>query len=396
VVIVGGGPAGLSTALFLAHLRPALRGRMLVIEKEYYPREKFCAGAIGGRAELALARIGAMPDVPSVPAAGISVAMPQGTMVARERHIGRVVRRIEYDAELAAVARRRGIEIAEGVRLEGLEVHGDGVRLATSRGELRARVVVGADGVGSAVRRALGLGGGVWRAQVLEVDVPQTDRDLPRDLLHFDVSDHEFDGYEWDFPTLVGGEALVCSGVYRLIVPGKRASSDDLAARLATRLARRGLDLGACKKKRYAERGFAPHEPCARPRVLLVGEAAGIDPITGEGIAQAILYGEAAAPYLLRKLDRNDLVFSDWPRALGSTLLGVDMRTRHFICSRFFGPARGFYESGFQATPEGLQAGIQYFGGLRVDRRLAARVGASVARHLWKHRELRPLRGIPT
>ena len=50
-----------------------------------------------------------------------------------------------------------------------------------------------------------------------------------------------------------------------------------------------GLDLSGYKKKRYAERGFSPHEPASAPRLLLVGEAAGIDPITGEGIAQALL-----------------------------------------------------------------------------------------------------------
>ena len=395
VAIVGGGPAGLSTALFLAQVDPRLRARMVLLEKERYPREKYCAGGIGGRAEMALARIGVTVDVPSAAVAGISLVMPQGRISARERHIGRVVRRIEYDHRLAEITRSRGIELREGVRVEGMDVDDDGVTLRTSDGELRARVVIGADGVGSIIRKAIGGGAGAWRAQVIECDTEETAGDGPRDLLHFDVGDPDFNGYEWDFPTVVGGEKLVCRGVYHLVLPGTAAASVDLTARLAHRLQRFGLDLSRCKKKRYAERGFAPHEATSRPRVILVGEAAGIDPITGEGIAQAILYGEAVAPYVAGKLASGDLSFRDWRARLGTTMLGADLHLRHFLCRRFFGPSRRFYEESFVATPEGLQIGVQYFGGLRVDRRLAARVGKSVVTRLWKARGTAPLASLP-
>ena len=394
VVIVGGGPAGLSTARFLAHLRPSLRGRMLVLEKERYPREKPCAGAIGGRAEIALARIGVRVDVPSAPFGGISVTMPQGSILAKEPYIGRVVRRIEYDAALAEEARRRGVSVREGVRVTALDRRVDGVVLETDAGSLRARVVLGADGVGSVVRRALGLGTGTWRAQVLEVDTEVTPRDGPRDVIHFDVGDHGLDGYEWDFPTVSSGHEMVCRGVYHLVVPGARARDVDLGARLAARLARFDLDLARCKKKRYAERGFAPHEACAVPRVILVGEAAGIDPITGEGIAQAILYGEVVAPYLLAKLDARELSFADWPQALGRTMLGLDMRVRHFLCRRFFGPARSFYERAFVETQAGLDIGVQYFGGLPIDRGRAAALGWSTVSRLVRHRGEAPWRAL--
>jgi flavin-dependent dehydrogenase len=390
VVIVGGGPAGLSTALFLAHHQPSLRDRIVVLERETYPREKFCAGGIGGRADVALARIGVHVDVPSVPVAGISVRLPQGDCVARAGLIGRVVRRIEYDHALALEARRRGIEVREGVRVQGVRVQEGEARVATDQGELRARAVVGADGVGSVVRRAMGLGQGRWKAQVLEVDTAKAEGDLPRDLLHFDLADRSFDGYAWDFPTIVGGEELMCRGIYHLVAPGKRASDEDITARLAVRLAAMGLDLGACKKKRYAERGFDPHEPTSWPGVLLVGEAAGIDPITGEGIAQAILYGEAAGPYLAAKLDRGDLSFADWPRQLRSRLLGVDYLTRTFICERFFGPARDVYEEWFHETPEMLPLGLDFFAGRPTRPAQALRVGLSVAQKAWQHRARTP------
>ena len=58
----------------------------------------------------------------------------------------------------------------------------------------------------------------------------------------------------------------------------------EIQAVLAAELELRGLDLRKLKKKRYAELTFDPHIPVSRAHVLLVGEAAGIDPVTGEGI----------------------------------------------------------------------------------------------------------------
>lgn len=390
VVIVGGGPAGLSMALHLVHRRPEMRSRLLVIERERYPREKYCAGAIGARGEMALHRIGVSVDVPSASVDGISVRLPQGLAEGRRGRIGRVVRRIEFDHALAQAALARGVQIAQGTRLLGVERGPDGVRLQTSAGEVRARVVVGADGVGSAVRRALGLPVGLWRAQVLEVDTEPTDRDPPADLLHFDLSDPGFPGYLWDFPTIVDGRRLACRGVYRLVVPGGRG--ENLDERLGRHLASMGLDLGACKKKRYAERGFAPHEPAAAPRALLIGEAAGVDPITGEGIAQALQYGEVAAGYLLDRLDAGALTFDDWGEALGRTSLGLDMRIRHAVCARYFGPARAFFEEAFLHTPDVLPLGIDYFAGRRLDRFRQLAAGLRVARHALRRRDLDLLR----
>jgi len=54
--------------------------------------------------------------------------------------------------------------------------------------------------VGSLVRKALGLGGGKLRAQVLELDTEPVPGERDRALLHFDFSDRMLTGYAWDFP----------------------------------------------------------------------------------------------------------------------------------------------------------------------------------------------------
>jgi flavin-dependent dehydrogenase len=390
LVIAGGGPAGLSTALFAVAADPSLARRLVVLEKEVYPRDKPCAGAIGGRADAVLARAGAAVSVPSVPVSGFAIEMPDGSFTRRDRDrraVGRVVRRIEFDARLAEIARERGITVQTGVRVLAVRPDADGVTVETSAGSLRTRALVGADGVGSVVRRALAPRAATWRAQVLEVDTPIVASDPDRDLLRFRVPDSIYNGYLWDFPTVVAGEPLVCRGVYHLLLPGQRAGAEDLAARLDAHLAARGLSLRAFPQKRYAERGFALHEPHSAPRVLLVGEAAGVDPITGEGIAQAILYGQVAGRYLAERLRTSDLSFSDWRRHLLGTGLGVDLAIRHVAAHAFFGPERRKHEARLLAAQDVVEAGAQYFGGHVPRASLVWRVGRALVRQ--KIREIR-------
>src|SRR5262245_10496160 len=118
LVIVGGGPSGLATALFLGAAAPHLLDRVVVLEKEHYPREKICAGAIGARADRLLERIGVRVDVPSAWVRGLSIVSDQGRLVERtEEPIGRVVRRVEFDRRLAEIARARGVRVLEGARV---------------------------------------------------------------------------------------------------------------------------------------------------------------------------------------------------------------------------------------------------------------------------------------
>jgi glycine/D-amino acid oxidase-like deaminating enzyme len=67
LMIVGGGRAGLSLALHLQRQAPALAENTVVLERARYPREKYCAGAIGARGLRCLDAIDARPQVPAVP-----------------------------------------------------------------------------------------------------------------------------------------------------------------------------------------------------------------------------------------------------------------------------------------------------------------------------------------
>ncbi len=378
VLIVGGGPAGISTALFLAHAAPDLADRIVVLEKATFPREKFCAGAVGGRADRLLLSIGVRVDVPSAWVDGVGYRMQGETRAVRDENAGRVVRRIEFDHALAKVAQRRGIRIAEGAAVRSVRFTGQGVELDSVAGVFRSRVVVGADGVTSVVRRAVGLPSGRFRAQAIEVDTVPVDGDPARDLLFFDLSRRELDGYYWDFPTIVDGRELVCRGVYHLRHQGK---SVDLEAVLAEELQTRGLTLSGHKKKRFAERGYEMHAAYSQEGLLLVGEAAGIDPVTGEGIAQAIQYGAVAGRYLARKIAASDLRFEDWSAEVRTTMIGRDLITRTMFLPLIYGRYRTSIERYLLDSPECVRIGLEHFSGKKWSKRSVASAGVKALAH---------------
>jgi menaquinone-9 beta-reductase len=377
VVVVGGGPAGIATALFAAHAEPRLREGLVVLERERYPREKYCAGAVGARADRLLGSIGVTVEVPSVPIEGIAFRAMGRTRLVREPGAGRVVRRLEFDHALAREAVRRSIDVREGVTVTGLDVGHDGVRVETDQGPIRADIVVGADGVRSRVRRALGLDATPYLAQAIEVDTPPVAGDLARDVILFDAEDRTLPGYYWEFPTVVSGEPMVCRGVYYLKSNSGGEPPLEIRAILQRELARRGLALGDFRQKRYAERGFHRNAPVAHHRVILVGEAAGIDPVTGEGIAQAVQYGAVAGRYLARKLHGHMGDLSDWAREIRRTMIGRDLLTRTAALPLFYGVRRPDVERFLLETPEFIQIGLQHFAGKRWSSRAFVRGGTA-------------------
>lgn len=365
VAIVGGGPAGSATALALTHDAPALAARTILLEKAKYPRDKPCAGAIGARGDALLREVGASIDVESARIDGMSFRGLRGSVTAVPGGIGRVVRRREFDHALVRLVAARGVLVRDGVCVDRVVDEGrDGVEVRTTDGTLRVAVVVGCDGIGSLVRRSLGAGRGAWLAQVVEADTEPLPGDGDRALLRFDASDRTLSGYAWDFPTLVAGRPMVSRGVYQLRAGA--AHGADVGKHLAERLVALGLDPGRYPTKRYAQRGYEASVRLARGGRMLVGEAAGIDSLTGEGIAQAIEYGLLAGRFLARRhaTARGGAIdVSDWDLEVQRSRLAWDLRMRARFVPIFYGPRRSALERFFIESPSALSVGARHFGG---------------------------------
>ena len=327
ILILGGGPSGLSTALHLARDFPQLTSRILILEKAQYPRPKLCAGGLVVDAEILLTRLGL--DVGEVPhvdanrihfdfqARGLHIQVPH-------RHALRVIRRDEFDHWLAKNARSRGVEIREGITVRNIIPDPDGVTVPTDQGNLRAQVVVGADGSNGVTRRCIFPRAPVHTARVLEVLTPaQSSSHAGRQsAAYFDFSPvpSNIAGYIWDFPTQVQGEAMRCWGIYdtNLLASEKRPQFKEPLAREMSRF---GLDLNRYEVQGHPIRWFAPDNEMSVPRVLLVGDAAGADPFLGEGISIALGYGALAAGEIGRAFQRNEYSFRSYRvRVLKSSL----------------------------------------------------------------------------
>jgi geranylgeranyl reductase family protein len=304
VLVVGAGPSGIAASVTLARA-----GRsVLVIDKARFPRDKCCGDGLTTGALRELERLGFTPDgLPSWQVVDdVVVRSPSGREAVFPLPRGRgtyaaVVPRMELDAALVDVARAAGVKVADGHGFDGVEVHDDRVVLEVEgMGHVAARYAIAADGMWSPLRRA--IGGidqgylGEWHA--FRQYFRNVDGRGARELAVWFEADL-LPGYAWSFP-LPDGRANVGFGIQR---GGKVATQamKDLWPDLLQRPHVKAF-LGADAEPE------APHKAWPIParveeatlsggdgRVLIVGDAAcATDPMTGEGIGQALLTGRLA------------------------------------------------------------------------------------------------------
>jgi geranylgeranyl reductase family protein len=363
VIIVGSGPAGAATALGIAARAPTLAAGTLLLEKHRHPRDKTCAGGVIPKAVRLLESLGLALDVPQARVDRAAVETPRSRVVVEDRDLCRVVRRRELDAMLAWAARDRGVELREDERVCDVARDGDGVRVTTDRGSYWARAVVGADGSGSRVRRALVPGDAGVVGRAVMADVPVRDTDWPG----FEARRYDFDfrscaaglrGYRWVFPCVIGGEPHANVGVYALPpVDGAR-----LHREMQATLDRVGAVAGAWKA--FPIRTLGRRTPVATPRALLVGDAAGVDPLMGEGISFALEYGALAAEHLVRAHATGDWSFAGYARAVQAGPIGRKLRRLALGARLFYGRGSALAFRLAAASARGQAIGLRWYNGV--------------------------------
>jgi flavin-dependent dehydrogenase len=336
VIIVGAGPAGISTALHLAQIAPHLISRTLILEKARHPRPKLCAGGVLIDAEVVLRSLGLdIAESPHLDVDWVHFDFDGQGMRMRAEKTGtfalRTVRRHEFDAWLAAQARARGFLIQENTAVKRVTVSGSGVRLETDKGEYRAKVVVGADGSNSIVRRAIVTHDDLHVARVLEVvtgPLPEKSPNKEMDsYFDFVVIPQGIAGYVWDFAAVEKGKPVRVRGVYDSNLHSGTPKVS-LREALAVEFRRHGLDLEDYQLEGFPIRWFDAKGTFAAPRVLLAGDAAGVDAIFGEGISTALGYGGFAARAIQDAFARKDFSFGGYKRSILRSGMGKALSLR--------------------------------------------------------------------
>jgi menaquinone-9 beta-reductase len=344
LIIVGAGPAGISTALHLAQLAPEMVSRTLILEKAHHPRPKLCGGGLIPDAEEVLHSLGL--DSQEVPHCDVDWAHFDYNgkgMRMRGEKLGtfafRTIRRHEFDAWLADKARQRGFIIHENVSVNRISVNGDEVVLETCQGGYHATVVVGADGSKSVVRRLVVPHDNTHTARLLEI----VTEPRPKKSFHIQA-DSYFDfmyvpqgilGYTWDFPALENGRPVRVRGIYDSNVYPVNTDIS-LRAALAEEFDRHGCRLDEYELEGHPLRWFEAKSAFSIPRVLLVGDAAGADALFGEGISIALGYGRLAARAIQAAFARQDFSFRDYRRAILRSELGKALQRRTWMAKIFY------------------------------------------------------------
>ena len=332
-------------------MRPDLAGRIAAVERARHPRPKVCAGGLIPRTMAALKELQINLDVPSVEVFG-GTARTEAGEIGLKRSIEplcTIVRRNEFDALLARHASAAGLEIIDRTRVRAIEQRTHGVRIDTDNGVLDARVLVGADGSGSRVRTVV-FGRSkqnIGRALVAEVPVrpDSTEEFLSRQYrFDFNCVAAGVQGYCWSFPCLIDGRAHLNVGIYDKN-PGA-GSGCNLVAQL--RGAFPEIDSlergdGRLPIKAFPIRWYEPRDQYVRGNTILAGDAAGVDPLMGEGISYALEHGKIAAAAIARFLAGETAALEGYGEELHRGLMGRKLRRLAFAARCFYSSHHRFY-----------------------------------------------------
>ncbi len=346
VVIVGAGPAGLSTALHLIQHQTSWATRLLILEKMTHPRPKLCGGGIT-RLGLKILKILGLPfplPLPQVQVDHVFIRYKKRDIQVRGKPLFTVINRPEFDHYLLQEARRRGIRVHEDEPVVSLERVNGFIQVSTSQAKYLARVVVGADSARGPVRAWLESNGEAGKVdsrigRTLETLAPAnlaSPRFKQRSaIFDFSYVQQDLQGYFWDFPSLVAGKPTHNRGVYdaRFVAARPKAKLPVLLNRGVKTL---GANLEEVQPQSTPIRWFSPSQSISTSNLILVGDAAGVDGLFGEGISPALAYGKLAADEIHRAFGSQDFNFLSYERRLLRSSLGRYLLIRWLLANALY------------------------------------------------------------
>lgn len=325
IVVVGSGPSGA-----MAAYEAAQNGhKVAILEKENLPRYKTCGGGLVLRGRKSLPF-----DLSSVIEREFNSVQvffsdsPYYYEAFRDEPIISMVMRDKFDHLLVGQAKEHGVVVLEECALQRIEFS-NRLILTTSKGPISTRYLIAADGVYSPTAKMAG-----WKddrklipALEFEVQVPEEDFLRLSKAVRFDV-DVVPGGYGWCFPK--GKHLSIGVGLLN-----KRKIN------LRTLYLEYLQHLGITEFIKEEAHGYQipisqRTSALAEKNIFLTGDAAGLaDPLTAEGISNAIYSGVLAGSSVRDYFDQPDQAMKFYQEELDKELL-PELKTAQFTADLFY------------------------------------------------------------
>ena len=364
IAVIGAGPAGSSFVRYC--LAEGISPRDLVlIDRAKFPRPKLCGGALTWRGTRALKELcGHLPG--GAETRGLEFRSALGSFPIAEVGAQWLYDRAYLDASLAASCVDAGVKFRQECAVTSIERDRSWTITYSKGPKERFDWVVGADGACGVVARAAQLPRGIT-GRLVE-GIYRGDSRLDPTTLYFDFDPiiDSIPGYAWIFPYPKPNSS---EPLWKIGIMDGRGTVDGRTLRRWTNTfaKRHGFELYEPKLRGWPEHYYSPKTKAHLPGLLLTGEAWGVDPLLGEGIAPALEMSMYAAGRLKVALDRGSDRIAGYERRFRRTAAGRNLHYQYRLANLLYGgQSHRFLRILFQhrAMQELAQSGTAAYGRL--------------------------------